>query len=337
MRRCNVDIAIVVIYKKTMKKIIYISLLMSMTVCLSFLLAESPSDNQSVNAVIGDISFTEKFGHLPDEKTNEDLRIKTHLEYVKNMLRNTASITLTAVQQQRREHLLLLLHQYTEAGVFPKNYDYEDCRKPCFIDKDGRICAVGYLIEKTAGRAVSETIKNRHKYDELLAMNDKLVDEWIASSGLSMEECAMIQPSYGSFPPQTSEVNSITRAEGISSSILGGANLSLNTINILQSVKGTANKTTLMLGLVAGAGQTILGIAMFPKNTTDYYGNVTPDNEKKTLSMVNIGLGTSTLFFSALNLILNKGAKNNKTTWNINSFETANNSLGMAFSFKQRL
>ncbi|MBL4585873.1 MAG: hypothetical protein JKX84_02265 [Flavobacteriales bacterium] len=193
--------------------------------------------DQKVNALIGDISYLEKFGNKPNNKTNEWLRLQTHLKYVEKLLRSKDVSDLTKEQQESRHKMLDLLRQYRTAGVFPKNYDYPDQRIPCFIDKDGNICAVGYLIEHTAGRQVAKEINAKFKYEHLLAMNDRTVDSWIQSSGLTKEECAMIQPTYGPTPTD----NYISPEYGISSSLIGALNLSLNTINAIQISKG-ANK-----------------------------------------------------------------------------------------------
>ena len=155
------------------------------------------NNGQTINPLIGDVSFVTKFGYQPDATTNEDLRIQTHLAYVENLLRQKDVSNLTPELQQKRSHVLDLLHQYWSAGKFPRNYDYKDVRKSCFIDKDKTICAVGYLVEKTAGRNVAEAINSNHKYDFIYEMNDALVDSWIANSGLTKDECAMIQPDYG--------------------------------------------------------------------------------------------------------------------------------------------
>jgi hypothetical protein len=153
--------------------------------------------SQWVNLILGDISYESAFGHKPDATTDNNLRIRTHLEYVENLLRNKNVSDLSTNLQTKRNHLLDLLHDYWTNGVFPKNYDYVDQRKPCFIDKDGTICAVGYLLEQTTSRQVADEINNKHKYDELLAMNNSTVDNWVLTSGLTKEECAMIQPTYG--------------------------------------------------------------------------------------------------------------------------------------------
>ena len=152
---------------------------------------------QVINPVIGDISFVEKFGYQPDAATNEDLRIQTHLSYAENLLRQKDASSLSEGMQQKRNHMLDLLHDYWTRGKFPRNYDYKETRKPCFIDKNGTICAVGYLVEQSAGREVAEAINNKYKYGFVMEMNDALVDNWIAQSGLTKEECATIQPDYG--------------------------------------------------------------------------------------------------------------------------------------------
>jgi len=296
---------------------------------------KAPVDkSQMVNPILGDISYETKFGIKPDALTNNNLRIKTHLEYVENLLRNKDVSDLSTQLQTKRKHLLDLLHNYWTNGIFPKNYDYIDQRKPCFIDKNGAICAVGYLVEQTTNRQVADNINSRHKYDELLAMNDQTVDNWVLTSGLTKEECAMIQPTYGPTPVYT--YNHITPAYGISSSIIGGLNLSLNTINGIQIGKGGTNKTVPIIGLITGAGQIALGSAMFLKEQTTWIGASYTNESQKTLSMVNIGLGTSTMILSAWNLITDRKPKDKLTTWNIYSFPTESNNNGLAFSLTRK-
>ena len=294
---------------------------------------------QTVNPIIGDISFVNKFGYQPDAATDNELRIKTHLEYVENMLRQKDVSALPVELQNKRNHLLNLLHNYWTAGVFPKNHDYPGQRKPCFIDKDNTICAVGYLVEQSTGRQVANDINNKHQYEELLAMNDNTVDNWISTSGLKKEECAMIQPSYGPTPgygPRPGYTyNHITPAAGISSSILGGISLSLNTVNGIQIAKGANSKAIPIAGLFTGLSQITLGAAMFPKEKNGWNGNYTNESQK-VLSMVNIGLGTTTIILSAWNLFTNRKPKDKLTSWNIYSFPTQNNNTGLAFSLTRK-
>ncbi|MFT6866163.1 MAG: hypothetical protein ACJA08_000992 [Cyclobacteriaceae bacterium] len=289
--------------------------------------------SQMVNPILGDISYETKFGYKPDVTTNDNLRIKTHLEYVEILLRNKDVSDLSIELQRKRNQLLDLLHDYWANGIFPKNYDYVFQRKPCFIDKDGTICAVGFLIEQTTMRQKAEDINNKHKYDELLAMNNPNVDKWVLTSGLTKEECAMIQPTYGPTPVYT--INHISPANGISSSIISGINLSINTLNVIQIGKGTTNNSAPMVGLITGAGQIVLGATMFPKDQTSW-GATYVNESQKTLSMVNIGFGTTTMILSAWNLITDRKPKDKLTTWNIQSIPTNDNNIGLAFNFTRK-
>ncbi len=40
--------------------------------------------SETINPIIGDISYIQKFGEAPTDNCDEQLRIRTHLEYVEN-------------------------------------------------------------------------------------------------------------------------------------------------------------------------------------------------------------------------------------------------------------
>lgn len=288
--------------------------------------------DQTVNAVIGDVSFVETFGIQPTTKADEDVRIQTHLQYVERKLRNRDISDLTNEQQESRLKILDLLCKYSTAGVFPRNYDYPDRRTPCFIDKEHRICAVGYLIEQTAGREIAQEINSKYKYEYLLAMNDRIVDDWIQSSGLTMEECAMIQPAYG----PTLVENNIPAAYGVASSVVIGLNLSLNTINGIQISKMSNDKTIPTVGLVTGAGQLTLGALNYSKRQT-IRGRSYVSPSQRSLSLINIGLGTSTMVLSSWNLVKNRRRKDKSLSWNVFSFPTQKRKIGLGFCLVKRL
>lgn len=315
----------------TMKKTKLILAIFTLTI-LASCSRKSIEIDQTVNAVIGDISFLETFGNQPTKETNEDLRLQTHLKYVEKFLRSKYAYNLTKEQKKNRLKMLDLLNDYWAAGVFPKNYDYPNQRIPCFIDKDGSICAVGYLIEQTAGRQIAEEINSKFKYKYLLAMNDQTIDNWIQSSGLTKEECAMIQPAYGPAPAD----NYISPAYGISSSLIGGLNLSLNTINGIQISKGANNRTIPILGLIAGVGQITLGGLNYPKEQLTMNG-ILVNQSQRNLSFINIALGTSTLILSSWNLITNRKPKEKSLSWNMYSFPTQGSNMGLGFSLTKRL
>lgn len=148
-----------------------------------------------VNAIIGDDSYIARFGTRPGAGVDEDLRLRVHLEYVEKLLRAADTSALSGEQRASRARMLDLLHAYHVRGVFPRNESFSE-RRPHFIDANGRICAVGYLIEQTAGRAAAEAINAKFEWAYLLDMDDPALAEWARASGLSAIELAMIQPSY---------------------------------------------------------------------------------------------------------------------------------------------
>jgi len=161
----------------------------------------------TVNSVLGDVSFEEAFSETPNAMTNETLRLQTHLAHVESLLRSRDTSSLTPELQEARAMNLDLLHEYREAGVFPQNLDYPGERRPCFIDREDRICAVGYLIEMTAGRELAEQVNERYQYDLVFDMDMPELGDWVAHSGLSLVECGMIQPAYGFPVPCAADFN----------------------------------------------------------------------------------------------------------------------------------
>ncbi|MFT5368985.1 MAG: hypothetical protein ACI8V2_003959 [Candidatus Latescibacterota bacterium] len=150
----------------------------------------------AVNAVVGDESYVQKFGELPDQNASEQVRIQTHLAYVEGLLRTQGMDHLTREEQNRRLSLLDHLGTYWQAGQFPQRRDAIPQRRPCFIDDAGNICAVGYLIEQSAGRDLAERINKKYQYAYLWDMQDDALTEWVGESGFSPKELAMIQPGY---------------------------------------------------------------------------------------------------------------------------------------------
>lgn len=151
---------------------------------------------EPVNNVISDISYVEKFGEMPTAQTDDILRIQTHLEYVEQLLRRANTGHLTAAQQQNRQQILDILNRYWKRGQFPIN-DYYPTRKSVFIDKAGTHCAVGFLIKETAGEAVTRKVNAAYQFASVFDIKMVELFDWANQYGLTIEECAMIQPTYG--------------------------------------------------------------------------------------------------------------------------------------------
>lgn len=310
---------------KRIAKIICV-LFMALPVC-------AQSFENTVNAVIGDVSYQQRFGRNPNESTNEILRLQTHLSYVEAMLSSKDVSHLSESQQRNRAAVMELLREYWMNGVFPTNYDYPG-RRPCFIDRDGNICAVGYLIEKTVGREVAEAINEDHQYDYLLDMDEEVIARWADTYGLTLEECAMIQPAYGWQPVKTEAP--IPTSYGISSGFAGGANIGINIMNL----KGSS-PTVAYIGFLTGATQVVLGLTHLKKDKTTYGivggDQITSYKAQNNLSYINIAAGTTTILTSAFNLFINSKMKDKRNALGLYSYPGANNQMTAGLSFSRSL
>lgn len=288
-------------------------------------------ESGTINSIIGDASFVSTFGNAPTSGTDENLRISTHLAYVEDVLRKREVAHLSEALQRNRSKALDLLREYRIAGRFPKNYDHKDKRVPCFIDVKGNVCAVGYLVEQTAGRALAEAINKKFKYSKLLSMRDEAIDQWIAQSGLTKEECAMIQPYYGPAPEPQPEANDIPTGYALSSSLSAGINLSLGAVNALQLGQGAQSPAVGMISVGTGAGAIVLGAINLPR------GGEPQNYRKQNLSIVNIGVGTTNLVFGVCNLVSNRQRKRKSIAWNFYTFPEPGNQSGVGLSLTKRI
>jgi hypothetical protein len=88
------------------------------------------------------------------------------------------------------------LRAYRLAGRFPRNHEVPGQRVPVFIDRSDRACAVGDLLIESGGMRVAQEIRAHQNNERLAFIDHPALLDWIAQSGLTATEHAMIQPSY---------------------------------------------------------------------------------------------------------------------------------------------
>ncbi len=209
---------------------------------------------EPVNNVLGDVSYLEKFGKMPTSETDDKLRIQTHLEYVEKALRQADIANLTAVQRSNRAKVLDILHEYWTTGIFPKN-DYFSERKSIFIDKNNTYCAVGYLLKSTAGEALARKINAKYQFASIYEMQMTELANWVVHSGLTVDECAMIQPTYGGW----------IRPEPIRPQPSTGIfAMEVRSMKVGVSIKETAATTTLEQVFYNPTSNQLQGVYYFP-------------------------------------------------------------------------
>src|ERR1051326_986852 len=121
--------------------------------------------------------------------------ISTDLILVEQFLRGRDVSGLSRELREERTRNLDEFHAYIMAGNFPMNYDHEE-RRPCFIDRDGGVCAVGNLLVRSGEKKLAYYLAQHNLYDYVKDMNVEELAEWQKTSGLTVEELSLIQPTY---------------------------------------------------------------------------------------------------------------------------------------------
>ncbi len=157
--------------------------------------ADARADRE-INAVIGDASRAGR-----TEPVDEVTRIRDHLAFVHGLLARREVSQLTPAQREARVASLADLARYIERGVFPRRTrDGYDGRRPRFIDDRGVHCAVGQLIADSGHEDLARSINARFEYAHVREMTSPALVAWASARGFTVDELAMIQPSYHGVP-----------------------------------------------------------------------------------------------------------------------------------------
>lgn len=134
------------------------------------------------------------------EDPRETRRIQTWLTGVETFLRSRDVSHLSAAQRERRALNLHHLHAYRLAGRFPHNHARRGLT-PVFIDAHGTACAVGHLLLEGGAPELAHRIAREHLLARLPELDSPALGRWARENGFTLEELALIQPSYQPDPP----------------------------------------------------------------------------------------------------------------------------------------
>ncbi|WP_182867974.1 ankyrin repeat domain-containing protein [Stieleria mannarensis] len=145
------------------------------------------------------IGYTPRFeilnGTIPID--DEVSQIQTHLKLVIAQLRSADVSHLSDSQLAQRTAHLQTLQAYMAEGNFPRNI-FVTGRRPVFIDPWGTHCAVGHLIATSGHSRLAGAINREHQLDYLRNIQTAGLAQWQRASGFSLDELALIQPTYRS-------------------------------------------------------------------------------------------------------------------------------------------
>jgi hypothetical protein len=133
----------------------------------------------------------------PPRAAVEQARVRAHLEGALVVLEGATPKGLTRAQLEARHGLIHFLREYIDAGRFPVN-DVTPERTPLFIDRLGTRCAMASLIERTGhGALVARVARTNNLARVHQLAEDAELGQWLTSHGMTLEEAARVQPSYG--------------------------------------------------------------------------------------------------------------------------------------------
>ncbi|HEX6962855.1 MAG TPA: hypothetical protein VF175_13380, partial [Lacipirellula sp.] len=91
---------------------------------------------------------------------------------------------------------VLRLRRYAHRGVFPINEHASDRAVPVFVDNYDTACAVGHLMRESGWGGEVAAIQAENNLVYVTDVTGGPVAAWVAGSGLTQEEAALIQPAY---------------------------------------------------------------------------------------------------------------------------------------------
>ncbi len=159
-------------------------------------LPPSPIPIATINPIIGDLSFVVRYGRAPTAADDPVERVATHLAFAERILRAHDVSSLSPELRASRSRLLDRLAAYARARRFPRGESAVG-RLPTWQDDAGTRCAVADMVDSAAGPDTVRALDARFHNAFVAQFDDPAFDAFVASSGLTRAELAIVQPTYG--------------------------------------------------------------------------------------------------------------------------------------------
>jgi hypothetical protein len=149
------------------------------------------------------------------------------------------------------------LAAYRDRGIFPLNEGQSANAVPIFVDRHGTACAVGHLMRCAGWNDAVDSIAKSNNLVYVPDAPHSAIAAWVLTSGLTLEEAALIQPGYhwggAEFDASAYEPGELTfEKEGL---VFSKFRLQAQNYNPPNVPVSTGAKPTLAgLGLLAGKG-----------------------------------------------------------------------------------
>lgn len=176
-----------------------------------------------------------------------DLPTRVHLWCAEHELRAART------NDPARTHNLDLLRDYRRRRRFPRHSGTRPAS--CFVDPDGRQCAVAHLMADAGETTAVRRIRDTQNYARLRAMDPAPLRDWQLRSGLAVADLARIQPTYA--PRVDPTLSWLTWLQLM---LLGPFVLASIVVNLVRLTRGRLRSVARTTGLVLGS-VLLLGVA----------------------------------------------------------------------------
>ncbi|HEY7089556.1 MAG TPA: hypothetical protein VH518_15775 [Tepidisphaeraceae bacterium] len=106
------------------------------------------------------------------------------------------------------------LAAYRDRGTFPLNEGQSARAAPIFVDRHGTACAVGHLMRCSGWTKVVDAIAKSSNLVYVPDATQSAIAAWVLTSGLTLEEAALIQPGYY-WPPAPFDASAYEPGESV--------------------------------------------------------------------------------------------------------------------------
>jgi len=163
----------------------------------SFLTVAQPTIYSQLCALNQQWKLIEPKGELLEHKqfSSEKEIITYHLQQAEKHLTKRNTTHLTKEVQACRNEGIAVLKEYWQRALYPRNSKFNN-RIPFFIDDYNTACAVGYIMQGTGNEALANYIAETQNNAYVKEMVGENIFAWAKAYGFTVDELALIQPTY---------------------------------------------------------------------------------------------------------------------------------------------
>jgi hypothetical protein len=233
-----------------------------------------------------EIGGADRFGTSSLEAKEAD-RLRLHFAEVEREMLSRDISGLTAAQRAARAEQVRQLRRYAARGAFPRNTWHPGQRVPYFRDAGGNLCAMAFLIAASGRGDLVDHIARHRNYAFVPDLLDEPgLAEWLRDHGLTVEEAARIQPTYGGEPSYQGEPSA-----GYLAATAAASGVSVVSVvwNARSMDRLAGHRTRGAVGLVSGGINLALGLAKIGSDGG-------PD---RAFGVWNLAVGTAAAIYGA--------------------------------------